>query len=277
MQGWVKLHRKILDNPIICKDSEYFSVWCYLILNATHAEYDVEFKNERITLKSGQLITGRKSISEKFNISDSKVQRILKKLEIEQQIEQQTSTKNRLISIVNWDQYQKSEQQDEQQVNNERTTSEQQVNTNKNIKKEKKEKKVNNDKNEYIYTDFIFNQELINTIESFKEMRKSIKAPLTDGAIKLLVNKLEKIAGGNDELKIEILNQSIMCGWKGIFAISQTKLFDNGKKQYKNNTNAVEDFFGGIYGTDDQQSNSGGKTKSEDNTTIDVSFSKYED
>lgn len=274
MQGWVKLHRKILDNPIICKDSEYFSVWCYLMLNATHAEYDVEFKNERITLKSGQLITGRKSISEKFNISDSKVQRILKKLEIEQQIEQQTSTKNRLISIVNWDQYQKSEQQEEQPVNNERTTSEQQVNTNKNVKKDKK---VNNDKNEYIYTDFVFNQELINTIESFKEMRKSIKSPMTDGAIKLLVNKLEKLAGGNDELKIEILNQSIMCGWKGIFAISQTKLFDNGKKQYKNNTNAVEDFFGGIYGADDQQPNAGGKTKSEDNSTINVSFSECED
>jgi hypothetical protein len=130
MQGWISLHRKILDNPIVCKNSDYFSVWCYLLLKATHKEREVLFKNEVITLKKGQLITGRKSIASKFNITESKVQRILKRLEIEQQIEQQTSTKNRLITVLNWEDYQESEQQIEQQVNNKRTTSEQQVNTN---------------------------------------------------------------------------------------------------------------------------------------------------
>ena len=136
--GWISLHRKILDNPIVCKNSDYFSVWCYLLLNATHKEQDKIFKNERITLKKGQLITGRKAIASQFNISESKVQRILKKLEIEQQIEQQTGNKNRLISIVRWIDYQCNEQQIEQQVNNNRTTSEQQVNTNNNVNKANK-------------------------------------------------------------------------------------------------------------------------------------------
>lgn len=141
--GWIKLQREILDNPIVCKDAEYFSVWCYLLLNATHKEMDTEFKCERITLKPGQLVTGRKKIAEHFNINESKVQRILKKLEIEQQIEQITSTKNRLITIVNWDKYQKSEQQSEQQMNNNCTTNERQVNTNKNeiMEEGKKERK----------------------------------------------------------------------------------------------------------------------------------------
>ena len=75
--GYVKIYRKLLDNPIICKDSDYFSVWIYLLLNATHTEYDTIFKNERITLKSGQLITGRRVIAEKFNIDENKVQRII--------------------------------------------------------------------------------------------------------------------------------------------------------------------------------------------------------
>lgn len=141
-QGWVKLYRQILDNPIVCKDSDYFSVWCYLILNATHSEYDVVFNKERITLKPGQLITGRKAIADKFKVNESKVTRILKKLENEQQIEQQTCNKNRLISILNWEQYQESEQQNEQQLNNKRTTTEQQLNTNKNVNN------INNDKNE---------------------------------------------------------------------------------------------------------------------------------
>jgi DNA-binding transcriptional MocR family regulator len=123
----------MLENPIVCKDSDHLAVWIYLLLNATHKEYAVIFGGKKIILQAGQLLTGRKSISSKLKINESKVQRVLKTFEIERQIEQQTSTKNRIVSIVNWSSYQESEQQNEQQVNNKRTTSEQQVNTNKNV------------------------------------------------------------------------------------------------------------------------------------------------
>ena len=142
MEGWIKLHRKTLDNPIITKDSDYLAVWIYLLLNTTHKEYDVLFKGERVTLKRGQLLTGRKSISEKLKIDENKVQRILKSLENEHQIEQQKSNKNRLITIVSWDKYQQDEQQNEQQLNNKRTTTEQQVNTNKNVKNIKNDNNI---------------------------------------------------------------------------------------------------------------------------------------
>lgn len=147
MEGWIKLHRKLLGNPIIVKDSDYLSVWIYVLLNATHKEYDTLFQGKRITLQKGQLITGRKSISEKLKINESKVQRILKTLESEQQIKQQKGNKNRLITILSWDKYQQDEQQIEQQVNNNRTTSEQQVNTNKNVKNIKNGKNVINNNN----------------------------------------------------------------------------------------------------------------------------------
>ena len=47
----IKLYRKILDNPIVCIDMEHFIVWIYLLLNATHKEHEVVFKNERVTLE----------------------------------------------------------------------------------------------------------------------------------------------------------------------------------------------------------------------------------
>lgn len=144
MEGWVCLYRKILENPIICKDSDYFAVWCYLLLSATHRKTSALFKGKKIILLPGQLITGRKSIAKKFKIDESKVQRILKTLENEQQIEQQTSSQNRLITIINWYQYQEIEQQNAQQVNNECTTSEQRVNTNNN--------ETNNIYNNILYT-----------------------------------------------------------------------------------------------------------------------------
>jgi hypothetical protein len=141
VEGWIKLHRKLLENPIVCKDADHLAVWTYLLLKATHRERDSIFKGERITLKPGQLIAGRKSIASFLKINEIKVQRILKLLENEHQIEQQTSNRNRLITILNWGLYQGNEQQDEQQMNNKRTTDEQQMNTYKNIKNDKNNKK----------------------------------------------------------------------------------------------------------------------------------------
>ena len=130
MDGHIALYRKLLDNPIACKDADHLAVWIWLLLNASWKEHDVIWDNQRITLKPGQLPpTGRKVISQKLKISESKVQRILKSFENEHQIEQQTTNRNRLITIVSWDEYQYSEQLDEQQVNSKRTASEQQVNS----------------------------------------------------------------------------------------------------------------------------------------------------
>jgi len=131
-RGWFCYYRKIWDNPR-SRDSEWLSVWTYLMSMATHKEIDTVWNGERIKLADGQLITGRKSISIKTGVSESKVNRILKRLKIEQQIEQQTCSASSLISITNWDAYQKNKQQIEQRVNNERTTSEQRANTNNNV------------------------------------------------------------------------------------------------------------------------------------------------
>lgn len=133
MEGWISLYRKILDNPVICKDSDYFAVWCYLLLNATHKSVETIFNKKKIRLIPGQVITGRKIIANKFKINESKVQRILKLFESEQQIEQQTSTRNRLITITNWELYQPVERQSKQQVNNKCTTNEHKQQCNNNI------------------------------------------------------------------------------------------------------------------------------------------------
>ena len=119
--GYIKLHRKILDNPLVMKSSDHFAVWMYLLLNAAHKKYDTLIGSERVTLNPGQLVTGRKKIAKDLKINESKIQRILKLFEIEQQIEQRTNSLSRVISIVNWCDYQQSEHQNEQRVNNKRT------------------------------------------------------------------------------------------------------------------------------------------------------------
>jgi len=56
----------------------------------------------------------------------------------------------------------------------------------------------------------------------FIEMRKQIKKPMTERAITLMVNKLEKMTSDTNE-QIEILNQSVLNGWQGIFPLKEQK------------------------------------------------------
>lgn len=145
MEGWIKIHRKILDNPIVCKDSQTFAIWIYLLLNATHQDVPALFKGKRITLQKGQLLTGILSIAKKLDIDKSKVQRTLKSFENDKQIEQQMSNQNRLISILNWEEYQNIDKPNDKQLINERETSDKQVITNKNVKNDKNVKNgINN-------------------------------------------------------------------------------------------------------------------------------------
>lgn len=60
------------------------------------------------------------------------------------------------------------------------------------------------------------------SIDDFIEFRKKIKSPMTERAVELMVDKINKLAA-DDETKIEIINQSIVNGWKGIFPINISK------------------------------------------------------
>jgi hypothetical protein len=66
----------------------------------------------------------------------------------------------------------------------------------------------------------------VQTLKEFEQMRKEIKAPMSAKAKELLVAKLQRLAGDDTDLKIEILNQSIMNSWKGVFALKDGN--DNG-------------------------------------------------
>lgn len=127
--GWIKVHRKMLDNPVVFKDPDHLAVWMYLLLEATHQDYPKMFGGEKVILKPGQLITGRKVISEKTGVEESKVKRILKLFKSEQQIDQQAERYGSLISILSWNEYQNCDQQIDQQVTNECPTSDQRVTT----------------------------------------------------------------------------------------------------------------------------------------------------
>ena len=58
MQGYIKLHRKLMDSAV-WGDPLYLKLWLYCLMKSTHKEREVILGNQVITLKPGEFITGR--------------------------------------------------------------------------------------------------------------------------------------------------------------------------------------------------------------------------
>lgn len=65
------------------------------------------------------------------------------------------------------------------------------------------------------------NSSLREAIVDFAKMRKSIKKPLTERALKMVFKKLDTLAPGDDVLKIKILNRSTFRCWQDLYALDE--------------------------------------------------------
>lgn len=161
-QGWIKLHRKLQEKGYY-KNSKYVHLWVHLLLSANHKSKEFMWNNQIIIVKEGQMITGRDELSKATGIKSGSIENILKMLESEHQIEQQKTTKYRLITIVNWKEHQKSDNTSDNKV----TTKYQQSDTNKNDNKVKNEKKENTDETSSSGTPLV--------IKAFEEINPACK------------------------------------------------------------------------------------------------------
>jgi hypothetical protein len=107
-------------------------------LKASHKEHDLMVGYQQIHLMPGDFIFGRKAASEELGINESKIYRFVEHLKSAGNLNIKPNNKFSVISIINWNSYQGDDCENEQQVNNHRTTTEQQLNTNKNGKNGKK-------------------------------------------------------------------------------------------------------------------------------------------
>lgn len=129
--GYIKLNKKILNWEWIDKPNT-FALFIYLLLKASWK--DTEWHG--IKIKRGQLITGRQKLSKETGLSERKIRTALSDLQTTNNLTIKTTNKYSLITIVNYDKYQcstiNSDQQNDQQNVQQTTTS----NKYKNIKKE---------------------------------------------------------------------------------------------------------------------------------------------
>ena len=107
MEGWIKLHRQIIEHP------DYFSepftrvmAWIDLLMLANHKGMNMYVRGNKVEIKRGDTAIAQETLATRWKWSRTKVKRYLNELEKDRQIVQQKSNVINTISIVNYDAYQ---------------------------------------------------------------------------------------------------------------------------------------------------------------------------
>jgi hypothetical protein len=158
LQGFIALHRALLDKPIWRKSTpEQKSILITLLLLANHKEEEWEWQGKRFKVMPGQFITSLESIAKAAGVSIQNVRTALVKFKKYEFLTNESTKTGRLITITNWSIYQDKKKRPNKPANKDLTKTQQRPNkdltTNNND---------NNDNNE------IMKEEKINYSEHVK-------------------------------------------------------------------------------------------------------------
>lgn len=231
--GWIKLHRKIQD-CFLWQDKPFDKAraWIDLLLLAMHHDKKIFIDGEPIVISRGSFMTSTLKLSDRWGWSRNKVMRYLDMLECEQMLNTKRTPKGTLVSIIKYDVYQIVDMSNETPYETTNGTTGETPNgtsdgttddttdetQNKNIKNDnnKNDKKERKEPVVYYPNDELLN----NAFKEFVTMRNKIKKPLaTKQALTRMMNKVEKLSGGDNDLAIKILNQSTDHCWQDVYEL----------------------------------------------------------
>lgn len=111
-QGWVKIHRQLLQNELWTrKPYSYGQAWIDLLLNASHEKFSLVFHNMKIDLLPGDIVTNQQNLSSRFGWKRQMCRTFLLTISATNMATITTTPKYTRISINNWSKYQGTNQQ----------------------------------------------------------------------------------------------------------------------------------------------------------------------
>lgn len=194
MSGWIKLHRSILDWGWY-SDQACRSLFMHLLLLANH---EPRYWLGHL-ISEGQAPVGRKELGEALGFGEQQIRTALNKLKSTNDITIKVHNKFSLITIVNWSEYQSTNQQDDISITNNQPTTNQQLTTLKEVKKERKKEDIlkPDSVSDSVWGDFL-------------KLRKKKNAPVTQTAIDGISKEAKK---ANISLN-DALSECCVRGWQ---------------------------------------------------------------
>lgn len=138
--GWIKVYRKIRQS-FVWTDANQLKLWLLILMKASHDGNRFLFNGQQVDVTSGQLVTGAHALAFEFNngvprdnqVAWRKVWRWVKRFENEGMLTIKSNNKYSVITVVNYHQYQSSDNP----MTTQRQSTDNQVTTIKNAKNAK--------------------------------------------------------------------------------------------------------------------------------------------
>jgi hypothetical protein len=140
MNGWIKLHRQVLNHPFY-KERRVISrleAWIDLLLIANHIDHKFLLGGSMVEAQRGEVITSELKLMERWRWSKAKVRRYIRCLVDEKMVIKKADNKKTSLLIMNWDIYQGPETAEEPRKNRGETGDDTADDTQSRMKKNEK-------------------------------------------------------------------------------------------------------------------------------------------
>jgi biotin operon repressor len=121
-RGYIKLWRKTFDSGI-GREHATFTLWMWILCNAARKPLKYIARGEQIQLETGELVVGRKKLSTELRISEQSVRTSLEHLKRWGNLTIRSTNRFSIVKVTNWETYQETETQINQQINQEVTSN----------------------------------------------------------------------------------------------------------------------------------------------------------
>lgn len=214
-ESYVPVFRSLLNHRYMA-DAHKFQFWVWCLLKATYKKRKVLVGNQTVTLQPGQFIFGRKAAAKELGTTEQSIRTLVKFFlaESNPKLTIKPTNKFSIITVVNYTTYIDKVKTVNQQAN-QQLTSDQPA---PNHKQEGKRKKKNKTPSEFSLPEWV----PLDDWNFFVGMRKEIKKPMTEAAKSMAVKKLKELKDAGDDPG-EVLRQSVINSWQGLFAVKGKK------------------------------------------------------
>ena len=236
--GYVKAYRKMMEWKW-WSDSDTVKVFLYILFRANLK--DGAFNGE--VIPRGSFVTSRKTIAHDCYISEQTTRTILNRLKSTNEITIRTTSKYTVITVLNYDEYQSTNQVTNQQLTNNQPTTNQQLTTEEEYKRMEEEKEDNiekpeaSKKNNHALTDGevdeliserVFSERMKEQIREWVKYHREIGSTYrSPRGFKGLLTKIEKaLEAYGEDIVVMTFEDSMANNYEGLF-------FENVARQQK--------------------------------------------
>jgi len=231
MEGYIRLWRSLADSPVwTCSTANQKVVLITILLHVRWDSIRWDVLGKEFTIGPGEMFTSIRKLADMAGVTQQIVRTALERFEVTGFLTRKVTHRGMLISVVNWGKYQGSMSNGNTVDNTQITQRQHTDNTVKRKNNTPIRKKVPQESKEgkkvippiSPFDDFCGNnEELKEALQGWMEMRKKLKKPLTDRALKLNLGKLHQMTGGFQPTMVEVVNQSTMNGWLSFYPIKK--------------------------------------------------------